>query len=228
MIGIIGAMDVEVDSFEAMMTDKSYKTVSGTKFVAGTLWGKRTVAAVSGIGKVNAAICAQTMIMLYSPEFIINSGVAGGLDRSLNICDAVVAENVVQHDMDTSAVGDPVGFISGINAIKIPCDKKICGLLKESVEELGIHGLTGTIASGDQFINSNEKRRYIAETFGACACEMESGAIGHVCFKNNVPFCAIRSISDNADDNSHLSYTEFVKAAADNLVNIMKVFYSKI
>lgn len=228
MIGIIGAMAVEVDGFEAIMTDKSYKTVSGIKYTVGKLWGKETVVAVSGIGKVNAAICTQTMIMLYSPDFIINSGVAGGLDQSLNVLDAVVAEYVVQHDMDTSAVGDPVGFISGLDMIKIPCDKKICKLLKDSAEESDIHVLTGTIASGDQFVCSNERRKYIIETFNAYACEMESAAIGHVCFKNNTPFCAIRSISDNADDNSHLSYTEFVNAAAGNLMNVMKNFYSRI
>ena len=228
MIGIICAMDVEAENFKSLMVDSCSEIIGGTEFICGNLWGKKTVLAVSGVGKVNAAICAQTLIMKFSPDFIINSGVAGGLEPSLKICDIVVAENVVQHDMDTSPLGDPVGFISGIDIVKIPCDKKISDALKKAAYKSDINCLIGTIASGDQFINDDRKRSFIFDTFGAFACEMESGAIGHVCYKNNVPFCAIRSISDNADSNSHISYTEFVKIAVRNFVNVMKIFYSSL
>ncbi len=228
MIGIIGAMDVEVNKFKELMIGKSTETVSGTEFVCGTLWGHPTVVAVSGVGKVNAAICTQTMILKYSPRFIINSGVAGGLEPTLNICDIVVARTVVQHDMDTSPLGDPVGFISGLDIVDIPCDIELTKKLFDASTENGIHTLSGTIVSGDQFINSVEKKKYLVETFNAFACEMESASIGHVCYKNDVPFVILRSISDNADGSSHLSYTEFVQAAADNLVNVMKSFFEKI
>ena len=228
MIGIICAMEVEAKRFKALMSDINKETISGTDFFCGKLWGRETVLAISGIGKVNAAMCAQTMILKFSPDFIINSGVAGGLEPSLKICDIVIAKNVVQHDMDTSPVGDPVGFISGINLIEIPCDEKLASMLKKSADTVGINCINGTIASGDQFINSNEKRKYISDTFGAYACEMESGSIGHVCYKNDVPFCAIRSISDNADDSSHLSYNKFVEITADNLINVMEGFYSNL
>ncbi len=227
MIGIICAMDVEAESFKSLMVDVTKKTISGTDFICGNLWGKKTVLAVSGVGKVNAAICAEAMILNFSPSFIINSGVAGGLEPSLKICDIVVATNVVQHDMDTSPLGDPVGFISGIDIVKIPCDQKISGALKTAADEANIKCLLGTIASGDQFINNNERRNFIFDTFGAFACEMESAAIGHVCYKNAVPFCAIRSISDNADCDSPLSYNEFVKIAVQNFVRVMNIFYSK-
>ena len=228
MIGIIGAMDVEVNSFKELMTDKQTEIISGIEFVSGKLWEKSVVVAVSGVGKVNAAICTQTMCLKYSPDFIINSGVAGGLEKSLNICDVVVASAVIQHDMDTSPLGDPVGFVSGIDLVDIPCDEKISNILFEASAENGIHALMGKIVSGDQFINSAEKKKYLVDTFNAYACEMEAASIGHVAYKNNVPFCILRSISDNADGSSHLSYTEFVEAAAKNLVKVMKSFLAKL
>ncbi len=228
MIGIIGAMDVEVNSFKELMTDKRTETISGTEFVSGNLWGKPTVVAVSGVGKVNAAICTQTMCLKYAPEFVINSGVAGGLEKTLKVCDVVVASAVIQHDMDTSPLGDPVGFVSGINLVDIPSNQPISEKLASASTENGIHTLVGKIVSGDQFINSAEKKKYLVDTFGAYACEMEAASIGHVAYKNNVPFCILRSISDNADGSSHLSYTEFVDAAAKNLVKVMKSFFEKL
>ncbi len=228
MFGIIAAMDVELEKLKASMENIKTETIGGTEFLTATLWGQDIVAAVSGVGKVNAAMCTQTMILKYSPEFIINSGVAGGLHKSLKICDIVVADSVIQHDMDTSPLGDPVGFISGIDIINIPCSKQIATLLKKAAEDNNIHAICGTIASGDQFINSSEKKKFLVDSFNAVACEMEGGAIGHVCYKNNVPFCVIRSISDGADDSSHLSYPEFVKLAADNLEAVLKSFVASL
>ncbi len=228
MIGIIGAMEIEVNKFKEQMLGVSLETISGIEFVCGTLWGKPTVVAVSGVGKVNAAICTQTMILKFSPRFIVNSGVAGGLDPSLNICDTVIANAVIQHDMDTSPLGSPVGYISGLDMIDIPADADLSEKLLASALECDIHSIMGKIVSGDQFINSSAKKQYFIETFDASACEMEAAAIGHVCYKNEVPFAILRSISDSADDSSHLSYTDFVSAAADNLEKVMKVFYSKI
>ena len=226
MLGIITAMDVELEKLKNSMTDMKIEKVAGCEFLTGTLWGHETVAAVSGVGKVNAAMCTQTMILKYSPEFIINSGVAGGLDKSLKVCSIVVAKDVVQHDMDTSPLGDPVGLISGINMVNIPCDEKISTLLKNAAEENEIHTVCGCIASGDQFINSSDKKDWLVNTFNASACEMEGASIGHVCYKNNVPFSVIRSISDGADDSSHIAYPEFVKLAADNLEAVLKSFFA--
>ena len=228
MIGIIGAMPVEVDKFKEQMLSISYETISGVEFVSGTLWGHPTVVAVSGVGKVNAAICTQTMILRYEPRFIINSGVAGGIDLRLGICDTVIATSVIQHDMDTSPLGDPIGFISGINIVDIPADPALSEKLYTAALENGINSIQGKIVSGDQFINSREKKNYLRDTFDAAACEMESAAIGHVCFKNDIPFAILRSISDNADDSSHLSYTEFVEIAAQNLEKVMKIFFQNI
>ena len=227
-IGIIGAMDIEVEQFKQEMRSPQSEIISGIEFVSGKLWGRDTVIAVSGVGKVNAAICTQTMILNFNPSCIINSGVAGGLEPSLSICDVVVANSVVQHDMDTSPLGDPVGYISGLDIVDIPCDNDICQALFQSAQENGIHSLTGKIASGDQFINSSSKKEWLSKTFDAFACEMEAAAIGHVAYKNGVPFGILRSISDNADGSSHVSYTEFVNMAAENLFNVMKAFYTKL
>lgn len=228
MIGIIGAMSVETDRITALMSDVKCETFAGCDFFIGKLCGRDAVISVSGVGKVNAAVCTQTMILKYQPELIINSGVAGGLEPTLNICDTVVARDVVQHDMDTSPLGDPVGFISGLDIINIPCDDEKSRMLYDSVRENGIRCLYGTIASGDVFVANPEKKREISSRFGAFACEMEGAAIGHVCFKNNVPFCVIRSISDNADDSSPISYPEFVRLAADNLVKVIESFFQKL
>ncbi len=228
MIGIIGAMDVEVNKFKEQMIGVSVDTVSGIEFVCGTLWGSPTVVAVSGVGKVNAAICTQTMCLRYSPRFIINSGVAGGLAEGLNVCDTVIASSVVQHDMDTSPLGDPVGFISGLDLVDIPTDPELTEKLHQASLENNIHSIIGKIVSGDQFINSKEKKDYLIGTFGASACEMEAASIGHVCYKNEVPFAILRSISDNADGSSHITYTDFVQLASDNLEKVLKSFYEKI
>lgn len=129
MIGIIGAMHIEVETVKSLMENKVSETVSGMEFVSGTLFGRKIVVAVCGIGKVAAAMCAQTMILKYSPECIINTGVGGSLDPELHICDVVIAESLVQHDMDTSPLGDPVGLISGINIVNIPCDGRVTAAL---------------------------------------------------------------------------------------------------
>ena len=228
MIGIIGAMSIEVDRFKAQMQDATYETISGTEFVSGTLWGHPVVVAVSGVGKVNAAICTEAMILRYSPKFIINSGVAGGLSAELSLCSAVIASFVIQHDMDTSPLGDPVGYISGLGLVEIPTDEDLSKKLLAAALENDIHAIKGKIVSGDQFINSSEKKDYLRDFFGGAACEMEAASIGHVCFKNSVPFAILRTISDNADDSSHISFNDFVDLAAVNMEEIMKTFLKRI
>lgn len=221
MIGIIGAMTVEIEGIREKMTDKTEKTVSGVTYVSGYLNGCETVTAVCGIGKVFAAICAQTMILEFSPELIINTGVAGSLSSSLNVCDIAVADRVVQHDMDTSPLGDPKGLISGINKVYIDADKNIGALLSEIASGEGINTVSGTIASGDCFVASKELKERIASDFGAIACEMEGAAIGQVCYVNNVPFSVLRAISDKADGVAEIDYPAFCKMAADNYIKVI-------
>ena len=224
IIGIIAAMDSEIAAIKETMTDKATENISGIDFVSGKLCGKNVVVAKCGIGKVFAAICAQTMILKYSPTLVINTGVGGTLTDKLSIGDIAIATDVVQHDMDTSPLGDPVGLVSGINVVHFPADKSALELISASAKSLGVNNAKGTIASGDQFIASKEKKSYIVENFGAIACEMEGAAIGHVSYVNDTPFAVIRAISDSADDSSHMDYGEFLKIAAERSFKVVTKF----
>lgn len=224
MIGIIAAMNVEMESLRSYMKDTRTEVVSGVKFVRGTLEGREVVTAVCGIGKVFAALCAQTMILRYAPECIINTGVAGTLTDALDIGTIAVSSAMVQHDMDTSPIGDPLGLISGINIIEIPADQQLYEKLSACAKEMDVKTVTGIIASGDQFVASSERKAFITEQFHAIACEMEGAAIGQVCYVNQVPFCVLRAISDSADGSSHMDYPVFVKMAAEQSVKLMRRF----
>lgn len=223
-IGIIGAMRVEIDGLKALMENKKIITISGIEFVVGEIYGKKIVAAVCGIGKVFAALCAQTMILKFNPDVIINSGVAGTLTDELSIGDIAIASDVVQHDMDTTALGDELGLISGLNIVHIPTSQKVSKLLEQCVRELKINVKLGTIASGDSFINDADRKLKITDNFGAIACEMEGAAIGQTCYVNKVDFSILRAISDGGDENSHIDYSTFVKTAAERSIEVLKSF----
>ena len=167
------------------------------------------------------------MILGFSPDVIINTGVAGTLTDELSIGDVAIADKVVQHDIDTTALGDEPGLISGLNIVYIPTDDNITGILSESVKELGLNCKTGTIATGDCFINDNEKKKSIIDKFSAIACEMEGGAIAQTCYINNVPFSILRAISDGGDENSHLDYSAFLKKAAETSIEVIKKFIAR-
>lgn len=220
-LGIIAAMALEAEPLIAQMQNTNTETVSGITFTKGNLFGHTVVVAVCGIGKVFAALCAQTMLLRYAPCAVINTGVAGSLSTKLKIGDLAVAERVAQHDMDTSAIGDPVGLISGINEIYLPADADIREKLLSAARAVGVNTLCGTIASGDQFVSDADKKAFIADTFGAVACEMEGAAIGQVCFVNHVPFAVVRAISDDASGAAQMDYPQFAQMAAENSVALI-------
>ena len=225
LTGIIGAMVVETDAIKAMLTDKKVENHGGIEFVCGMLGKNQVVVATCGIGKVFAAICAQTMILKYSPDRIINTGVAGSLSPSVGLLDVAISTSVVQHDMDTSPLGDPVGLISGINVVNLPAAQSLIAQVEAAAERVGIRSVRGVIASGDQFIADGAKKDYIRDTFSAIACEMEGAAIGQVCYAAGVDFVVIRAISDNADDAAGaLDYpTLCVKAAEQSQKLLMEL-----
>ena len=225
VIGIIGAMEIEVSGLISEMKDAKSTVYGGISFTEGTLCGKNVVISKCGIGKVFASMCAQTMILKYSPDIIINSGVAGALSDELCIMDAVVATSVVQHDMDTSPLGDPKGLISGINIVYVESDKAVSERLSEAAKSLGVNTVRGVIASGDQFIADKIKKQDISTCFNASACEMEGAAIGQVCYVNKVPFAVMRTISDGKGE--ALDYQTFSVAAAKKSMEIIKQFLKK-
>ena len=228
MVGIIGAMTIEIDGLKEIMTEKVSEEFAGMTYTKGKLMGKDTVVTVCGEGKVNAAIATQIMILKYNPDFVINTGVAGGLADGLSVCDIVVADSVVQHDLDMTPVGIELGATAGIECVYMECDKKIKELLIDSVMDCGIKYQTGVIATGDQFISSDTKKQWLVKTFNAYACEMEGGAIGQVCIRNKVPFVILRAISDGGDDSAKLSFPEFAALASANSIKVMKNFISKL
>ena len=227
-IGIIGAMACEVDPLIAQMQDAQTLTVGSIKFTHGTLCGKDTVIAQCGIGKVFAAMCAQTMILHFGVSAIVNVGVAGSLCDALRIGDIAVATQTVQHDMDTSPIGDPVGLISGINLVYLPCSERLADLLSSCIEAQGVHYVRGTVASGDVFVASPAQRARITSNFDAVACEMEGAAICQVCYANGVEVGILRAISDNCNDPSTMDYATFRDSSAKVGCKILLDFMSRI
>lgn len=221
MIGVIGAMDIELERLVSQMKSPVRRVVSGVPYVHGTLLGREVVVARAGIGKVNAAVCAQTMALYYEPSLIINSGVSGALAPDLRVGDVVVGTDVVQHDVDTSALGDPPGFVSTVNLLAFPLDEAASRAILAAAPALGIRAVAGRIASGDQFVASSARKAEIVRLFSAATCEMEAGAIAQVCHLNGVSCAVIRSISDGGNEEAAMSYEEFLPLAAKNSADLV-------
>ena len=213
-IGIIGAMASEVDGLVAALSEHESETVGGILYHTGMLEGKRVAIARCGVGKVFAAICAEAMIIKYSPSLVINTGVGGALAAGLKTTDIVIADKLCQHDMDTSPLGDPKGLVSGINKIYFDTDERAVGILKSSAERLGLNAYVGTVASGDKFVADKSDKDRIVSQFRAMACEMEGAAVAHVAFVNETRFAVIRAISDSADGDATMDYPTFMPIAA--------------
>ncbi len=225
-IGVIAAMQIEIDALKERLENSGTVTVSGIDYVCGSLHGKRVIAAKCGIGKVFAALCAQTMIIRFAPDCIINTGVAGALNPDLRIGDIVIGEKTVQHDMDTSPIGDPVGLVSGINVVFFESNKTVTEAIRKSAEELGYAHRCGIIACGDRFVADNATKDTIVSNFAADACDMESAAMAQACYINNVPFGSIRAISDGADDGAKIDYPTFARIAAERGIALTDKFIS--
>ena len=225
-IGIIGAMQMEIDNLKEAMEQTTTATYSGVEFVSGKIGERNIVAAVCGIGKVFAAVCTEAMILKYDVDMIINIGVGGSLTKDLGVLDVAVAKNVVQHDMDTSPLGDPVGLLSGINMVLLPADERMVDLLTKCLQDKGINYRTGTIATGDQFIAKEEQKNLIRTRFEAIAAEMEGGSIGHVCYINKIPFAILRSISDS--EGGAMDYQTFAEKAAVQSIEVVLEFIARI
>ena len=219
-IGIIGAMDIEVDYLTSLLEEKKTVDFCGLKFNTGLIAGKEIAIVKCGIGKVFAAMAASAMIARFSPRLLVNTGVGGALKSGLRPLDVVVAERLLQHDMDTSALGDPKGLISGINKIYFEADERASRILLECAEKLSLNAKGGTIASGDKFIAEKREKDAIISEFSADVCEMEGAAIAQVAFVNDTPFAVVRAISDSADEGSSMDYMEFLPVAAKNSANL--------
>jgi adenosylhomocysteine nucleosidase len=219
-IGIIGAMEPEVEALIASIDNPSTEKVSGITFYTGKIGEKSVAIAKCGIGKVFAALCAQTMILKFAPDLLVNTGVGGALASGISTGDIVIASDLCQHDMDTSAIGDPKGLVSGINMIYFEADKRAGEILLATAKSLSLNARLGRIASGDKFIASAEDKKRIITDFSADACEMEGCAIAQVAYVNGTPFAVVRAISDSADGEATMDYPTFLPIAARNSTNL--------
>lgn len=221
-IGIIGAMEIEIEEIRNKMSHYETVMIAGMPFFKGRLGSTEVVLAKCGIGKVYAAACTQAMILNFQPDYIMNIGVCGGLSKSLSTGDIILGEKVVQYDMDTTAVGDPVGLISGINKIYFDCSDAMNLRFESIIKDKGIHYQKGVVATGDRFINDSGLVAWLVKEFDAIAGDMESGAIGHVCYINEVPFGILRSMSDSGDENSDADYKSSLDYAAKTTAVIVE------
>ena len=223
MLGIIGAMEVEVEKLRAKMTETEMKTVAGMNFCKGKLEGKDVVIVRSGIGKVNAGICSQILVDLYQVDGIVNTGIAGSLRNEINIGDLVLSTVAVQHDVDAGGFGYPVGEIPQLGVKEFPADERLLTLAEEACREANpdISTFKGRVASGDQFIDSKEKKKWICDTFDAYCAEMEGAAVAQAAYLNKIPYLIVRAISDKADQEAAGSYEEFEKAAIKHIVRLV-------
>ena len=223
MLGIIGAMDVEVKELREMMENPQAQTVAGMTFYEGTINGKDVVVVRSGIGKVNAGLCSQILVDRYHVDGIINTGIAGSLRNEINIGDIVLSTTAVQHDMDASGFGYEVGEIPQMGIKEFPTDDALRALAEKCCKQanLDIQTFSGRIASGDQFISSKEKKNWIHDTFDAYCTEMEGAAIAQAAYLNKVPCLIIRAISDKADDSANMDYSVFEAKAVEHSVRLM-------
>ncbi len=223
MLGIIGAMEVEVKELREMMENPQAQTVAGMTFYQGTIKGKEVVVVRSGIGKVNAGICSQILVDRYHVDGIINTGIAGSLRNEINIGDIVLATVSVQHDVDATGFGYPLGEIPQMGIKEFPADEKLRELATACSKKANpdIQVFCGRVASGDQFISSKEKKNWIQDNFDAYCTEMEGAAIAQAAYLNNIPYLVVRAISDKADDSANMDYSEFEAKAVENSVRLM-------
>ncbi len=226
MIGIIGAMEQEVRALMDKMTDRTEKKAGISSICEGTLFGKRVLLARCGIGKVHAAMCAQAMLLTAPVDLLLNIGVAGALTEKTGIAHCVIATSAVQHDMDTSPLGDPPGMISGIDLVHLPCDEKAVRGLEAACERAGIPHVLGAVATGDRFVEDKNEKLRLNRLFGAEACDMEGAAIAQAAYEMGVPYAAYRCISDTLNGNGR-EYAENAARAAEASQRLLEQFLTQ-
>ena len=224
MIGIVGATDFEMGKLlEELPVDKK-ETIGGFEFYFGKLFGQDVVAVKCGIGKVFAAAGCQTLLTNYKVERIINIGAAGGLTDGLSMGDIVLVEKAVQYDMDTTAFGDPLGMISGINKVFFDCS--IYDGFYEKLLEKGIHTIKGNNATADIFCTKADVKNVLREKFSAASVDMEAGALAQICYINNVSLESVKIISDGANDNSGDDYNKYTGTVGERVMEILSYRFS--
>lgn len=229
-IGIIGAMEEEVEILKGLMEIEETVNIAHMNFYIGKLDNKDIIIVRCGIGKVNAAICTQILASNFNVTHIINIGVAGALHEELNVGDIVISSDVIEHDFDARGFGHELGVIPRMDTHIFKADKMLIDIAFEASKEETIkhNTMIGRILSGDVFVACPDKKEFLWDNFKGYCTEMEGASIGHTSYLNNIPFVIIRAISDKADGTAHISFDEFVHEAAQNSSNMVKHIVNRI
>ncbi len=224
MIGIIGAMEEEVNQLKAAMEEVSVESRASMDFYRGRLSGREIVVVRSGIGKVNAGICTQILTDLYGVTAVINTGIAGSLQAQIDIGDIVLSTDTLQHDMDVAAFGYPAGQIPRMDTLAFQADEALIECAEECCKRVNpdIKTFRGRVVSGDQFVADKEKKEWLTDMFGGFCTEMEGAAVGQAAYLNGIPFLIVRAISDKADNSASMDYPAFEAKAIAHTVALMK------
>ncbi|GAB6109675.1 5'-methylthioadenosine/adenosylhomocysteine nucleosidase [Fusibacter bizertensis] len=226
--GIIGAMDLETKLLIEEMQNVTEFQIAGMHFYEGRLSNAEAVVVTSGVGKVNAAACAQILVTKFNVQALINTGVSGALHHDLEVGDIVISTDCMEHDVDVTVFGYKYGIIPRLESSVFIADNELVEkAYAAGVLEITDHKvLKGRIVSGDQFVSSIEKKSFLVENFEAFTTEMEGAAIAHVATINQIPFVIIRAMSDKADGSAHVSFDEFAVESAHHsskmVINMLK------
>ena len=221
-LGIIGAMQEEVETLLVNMQVRGTRTIAWSTYYEGTLEGLEVVVVQCGVGKVNAAMCAQTLCNCYGVTHLVNTGIAGSLCAELDIGDLVVSRDAMYHDFDCCAFGYPIGKVPGMDVIAFPADEALMSSAFTAAEAVNPgHTKIGRVASGDQFVNDKALKERIISVSQALCTEMEGAAIAHTAYRNGIPFVILRAISDKADDSADMDYPTFERIAAHRCAQVV-------
>ena len=223
-LGIIGAMEQEVETLLGLLEGKNTTIHAGTAFHAGKLDGCDVVIVQCGIGKVNAALCVQMLCDFYEVTHLVNTGIAGSLDAALDIGDLVISEDAMYHDVDVTNFGYVPGQMAGMPA-SFQADSTLVKAAYAAAEAVNPgHTRMGRVASGDQFVCDQGLKDKIIAVTGASCTEMEGAAIAQAAYRNGVPFVIIRAISDKADNSADMDYPTFERIAAHRCAAVTRTF----
>ena len=220
-LGIIGAMAVEVAVLKEKMENMTVTVRTGMEFAEGILEGLPAVVVQCGVGKVNAAMCAQILCDCFGVTHLVNTGIAGSLNADLDIGDLVVSRDAMYHDFDCVHFGYEMGRVPGMDVVAFPADETMMGYACAAAESVNPgHTKVGRIASGDLFVAEKGAKERIIEKTGALCTEMEGAAIAQTAYRNKLPFVILRAISDKADDSAEMDYPTFEAIAADRCARV--------
>ena len=228
-LGIIGAMACEVEALKGKMEQITVANHAGSEYFEGTLEGLPAVVVQCGVGKVNAAMCAQVLCSVYGVTHLVNTGIAGSLCAELDIGDLVISKDAMYHDVDVQVFGYPQGKVPGMDVTAFPADETLMGYAFAAADSVNPgHAKIGRVASGDQFVCEKEQKNKIIEVTGALCTEMEGTAIAQTAYRNGVPFVILRAISDKADDSAEMDYPTFEAIAADHCAKVTLTMAQRI